>query len=79
MSINERDIYVKTATGKEYVFMEDRNSFVSYAEGLKFVNTTDKSLNVKRVMQHKRHDKINLLKTLGLCNTDLCYITKFSL
>lgn len=78
MNINERDIYAKTATGKEYVSTADRDGFVSYAEGLKYVNTTDKSLIVKLVTQHKRHDKINLLNT-RLCNTSPCYITKFAL
>jgi len=51
-NINERDISAKTATGKGYVSTTDRNSFVSCVTALKYVNTTDKSLNVKRVMQH---------------------------
>lgn len=63
---------------KGYVSTADRDGFVNYAEAVKYVNTTDKSIIVELVMQHKRHDKINLLNT-RLCNTSQCYITKFTL
>ena len=50
VSINGRGIYAKTATGKEYVFMEDKDGFVRIVEGLKYVNTTDRRRTVEKTL-----------------------------
>jgi hypothetical protein len=68
VSTDEQDMSVKTARGKGCVNTANRDPFVSYAEGLKYANTIDKSTIAERVTEINI-DPLSFVTRLTLQNT----------